>query len=574
MNATLLEAVLRNPDDDEPRLVYADACEEAGDLDRARFIRLQIRQAEMSRFDPARFDLAHEIRMLEAAHRPRWLAELPSPPGVAYGRFRRGFVDTVCTKVAARLADALADVERSIPLRRWISRAGTPAALALDGSPLGIREIVVESTRLPGQPPFDLEALWTLLERPVASRLDGLRLPFTPVADEVRYAERLAAWGCRVRTLHLGCDHLSPEAMSALVEAPGLASVEDLSLASRNLPTSVHSIAPEAMRALLRRCRGLRALDVGVGALERASCQVVFDEGPVTLAHLGTNSLVGVDPTNASFALETLCGGPVRGPLDAPCFARLRGLRLSGGEQRLSTLPDTLRELWVSRAGRNPVRGPHQLEVLEVLDSPGLVPLVAESAPTLRMLRLLHTDVPDPPSLPALIALRAHDCDGASGLVARSPRLRSLDLTGVTVDAELRRWLPARALVDADLPYLPVPLPTTWNLVTLGASGEAAAMLPSLPDRLPLLQELRVYETNDDGDALLEWIPEGAPHLLRMWLRLGFSDAVIEKWRTSQWAGRLYAASVAHGRRYLSIHDRLLAGELSELDPIGSDLPW
>jgi uncharacterized protein (TIGR02996 family) len=36
----LLPAVLAAPDDDLPRLVYADALEEAGDVARAEFIRV------------------------------------------------------------------------------------------------------------------------------------------------------------------------------------------------------------------------------------------------------------------------------------------------------------------------------------------------------------------------------------------------------------------------------------------------------------------------------------------------------------------------------------------------------
>lgn len=42
----LLEAILDGPDDDLPRLAYADACEEEGDLERSDFIRLSVRYAE------------------------------------------------------------------------------------------------------------------------------------------------------------------------------------------------------------------------------------------------------------------------------------------------------------------------------------------------------------------------------------------------------------------------------------------------------------------------------------------------------------------------------------------------
>jgi uncharacterized protein (TIGR02996 family) len=49
MNAdALLAEILANPDDDAPRLIYADWLEEHGDLDRATFIRIQIRQAQIA----------------------------------------------------------------------------------------------------------------------------------------------------------------------------------------------------------------------------------------------------------------------------------------------------------------------------------------------------------------------------------------------------------------------------------------------------------------------------------------------------------------------------------------------
>jgi uncharacterized protein (TIGR02996 family) len=46
-----LEAVLANPDDDAPRLIFADWLEERGQAARAEFIRLQIRLAQTPEHD-------------------------------------------------------------------------------------------------------------------------------------------------------------------------------------------------------------------------------------------------------------------------------------------------------------------------------------------------------------------------------------------------------------------------------------------------------------------------------------------------------------------------------------------
>src|SRR5207253_2059718 len=79
----LIRAVVENPDDDLPRLVYADWLEEHGDPDRAEYIRLQCRLAERERdVDPTFPDPDWEREMeLERANHDRWAAELPTLPG-------------------------------------------------------------------------------------------------------------------------------------------------------------------------------------------------------------------------------------------------------------------------------------------------------------------------------------------------------------------------------------------------------------------------------------------------------------------------------------------------------------
>jgi uncharacterized protein (TIGR02996 family) len=105
----LFAAILADPDDDLPRLVYADWLEENGrpaDVARAQFIRLQI---EMSRIDPLsdRFpqdyygpsaDLAALARQWLRA----WLAELPTAVAAEVWKrrpgadaLRRGFLESV-----------------------------------------------------------------------------------------------------------------------------------------------------------------------------------------------------------------------------------------------------------------------------------------------------------------------------------------------------------------------------------------------------------------------------------------------------------------------------------------------
>jgi uncharacterized protein (TIGR02996 family) len=104
-----LRAVAANPEDDLPRLVFADWLEERGtpgDAARARFIRLQVELAtvnlECSRYPGHYFDLLTESHRLAVRFAKSWLKELPPPVAAELGKsrvgadlFRRGFVESV-----------------------------------------------------------------------------------------------------------------------------------------------------------------------------------------------------------------------------------------------------------------------------------------------------------------------------------------------------------------------------------------------------------------------------------------------------------------------------------------------
>src|SRR5438552_3262419 len=99
----LLRAVADCPDDDTPRLVYADCVEETGkpeDVARGRFIRLQIRMARLpGRSWFAFSDSLSELCTLAGRFARDWLRELPpwaaaEYAGVSAETFARGFVET------------------------------------------------------------------------------------------------------------------------------------------------------------------------------------------------------------------------------------------------------------------------------------------------------------------------------------------------------------------------------------------------------------------------------------------------------------------------------------------------
>src|SRR5262245_23510597 len=85
-----LSAILDAPDDDVPRLVFADWLDDNGDSARAEFIRAQVRLERLPEYDPERFELEERSLDLLAEHRAEWLAGLPAWARRARMTFRRG----------------------------------------------------------------------------------------------------------------------------------------------------------------------------------------------------------------------------------------------------------------------------------------------------------------------------------------------------------------------------------------------------------------------------------------------------------------------------------------------------
>lgn len=109
-NEALFQTILENPDDDAPRLVYADWLEEHGDSARAEFIRVQCQMAvlnEANRNQPQWENLKLREKELLAAHGVAWA--LPLAHLVRSSEFARGFIDriTVDATTFLRGADTL-----------------------------------------------------------------------------------------------------------------------------------------------------------------------------------------------------------------------------------------------------------------------------------------------------------------------------------------------------------------------------------------------------------------------------------------------------------------------------------
>jgi uncharacterized protein (TIGR02996 family) len=91
-DAAFLQAIVEDPDDDTPRLVYADWLEERGDP-RGEFIRAQVQMHRTPADSPGWRALYRLQDELFRTH--PWKRELPRLPGVSWGAFERGFVHLV-----------------------------------------------------------------------------------------------------------------------------------------------------------------------------------------------------------------------------------------------------------------------------------------------------------------------------------------------------------------------------------------------------------------------------------------------------------------------------------------------
>jgi uncharacterized protein (TIGR02996 family) len=93
LDEALLQEVLSEPEEDAPRLIYADWLDENGQPERAEFIRVQIELARTPDADPRLQELRAREKELWAFHHKEWLQSLPAPLRKKTTRFHRGFLE-------------------------------------------------------------------------------------------------------------------------------------------------------------------------------------------------------------------------------------------------------------------------------------------------------------------------------------------------------------------------------------------------------------------------------------------------------------------------------------------------
>ena len=170
-----LAAIAAHPDDDGPRLVYADALLERQDP-RGEFIAVQCEAARLPATDPRRNELIVRSTQLLEAHRAAW-----SPLGLDW-QFERGFPSALQVHVRA-LRRHEAALTAIATLRDLEVRFATPAPADLEGLlalPLVRR---VSTLRFNWHTPHQLAL--DLLQEPWVAKLERLQFSWVMLPERV-----------------------------------------------------------------------------------------------------------------------------------------------------------------------------------------------------------------------------------------------------------------------------------------------------------------------------------------------------------------------------------------------------
>jgi uncharacterized protein (TIGR02996 family) len=155
----LLAAVVAAPDDDTPRLAYADWLDEHGQPDRAEFIRVQVARARLAPGDERDEELRRREATLFGRHRKNWLRPFRTPLPGARCAFTRGFVEAIDTEVSLYLR-AEADLYRTTILRDVVVRRVQDwSGLCFRSRPFHVRLRAVTRDESRGQSRIELDIL-------------------------------------------------------------------------------------------------------------------------------------------------------------------------------------------------------------------------------------------------------------------------------------------------------------------------------------------------------------------------------------------------------------------------------
>jgi uncharacterized protein (TIGR02996 family) len=479
----LLAAICADPDDDTPRLVFADWLDENGESARAEFIRAQVEFARLTddgsdsqavyeflrdrdwvtrpaakwdKIDAGiarRIALASRIEKLRKKHGKAWSANLPKKCGLKWGGFHRGFPGRAEVADAGLLAGSAARVTAVAPavtveLGARLRRDEFARMQYYAGLLPWIRGVEVT---------FE-DNLMALAPRDTPARCRSLRISGGRISEYLVETFARSEFWSELHTLDLGGALLDPDAAKALFAVESLRKLTRLSLSGdgwaadhlqaladikfTNL-THLHLVGcdldDDAAEVLANApsLRKLRYLDVGENNIRgRGATALLASPHLRNVAFLGLeeNPIRGLDAK----ALESAPAGGLR-------LFHAHGCRLTVKDVAALARSPRVRDLWYldldenglpSGAVREIVRGfgdrcpPVVWLTYNRIDAAG-AELLADwpAAQALRVLQLYFNPIDDAGTLallnsPHLKNLDGFGVSGVSAAVAKQVRKR------------------------------------------------------------------------------------------------------------------------------------------------------
>jgi uncharacterized protein (TIGR02996 family) len=321
------KAICAAPDDDTPRLVFADYLDEQGDAARADFIRAQCEGERPPPDDPRRIDREIRAAALLHEHRAVWVEELPTWVRRAPVTFRRGFPSGIETNAAGIVRNASALASRTVVEDVYVESFGETQAKALVRSPLPprlrlfrnsasgfavLRPLLAAMTGLTGLNLYDpchydgdarVTYVAELLALPPVRRLARLTLYLREDSPAAVRRDMIAALAAApfegLGELTLYTSVLPSASLVRLLRAPWVRGLTALRLS--------HDLGPEQLEVLAgaESLAGLRALGFGVTARGVERLAAVF--GSPHLGNVTELTLNGV----AAGGAEVLASSPL-----------------------------------------------------------------------------------------------------------------------------------------------------------------------------------------------------------------------------------------------------------------------
>lgn len=324
----LYRAVLDRPDDDTPRLVYADALDDLGDAARAAFVRGQVEAARVAPWEPA----AVRSRCFrgDAPHGTAWAAELPAlPAGLDWERlpFVRGFPARVRARDGAAFvaaADRLFDIAPVESLELVTVPVGDVAALAACRGLSRLKRLVIPEGvgQATAHKLLDSPHLVALDELDIGARLTTGRTAAAVVGsrafgglrsfsyhDEQRGGAMVAALAAArnpppLLALTLQGNFLTGDGLRQLGTAPVTSTIECLDIGDNNLGPGAFEPLTAAMFPALH---SLSAMRCGLGAPALAGLGATGFAPRLRVLNFGENPLgPGAGPALAALPVGSI----------------------------------------------------------------------------------------------------------------------------------------------------------------------------------------------------------------------------------------------------------------------------